>query len=284
MTLGVRIMRESNAHRAGWRRGLESPSRVCLDGVTIAKASQLYFSTANVDGLRPVVQKFDAALPEQILDFVRGGVSVVRLSPKAAVVVPKTGKGRRGGRKELEYTLVARKIVIGASDEIARDANQVRIEAQAALNRFLNEGKADTPGGVKIGEMQKRDRRTGPIRGDIMAAHVKAARFNASGVSGASDASQRQHRNERPSGNPALHHALKAASQSFHTGSYPSRRRRRAISAGERSSAISNWPVAPEAHSLEPSASAIMRPCSVWCSFCRPRRRCSHPVQCGCRR
>ncbi len=61
--------------------------------------------------------------------------------------------------------------------------------------------------------------------------------------------------------------AVKAASQSFQTGSYPRRRIRSATSLGERSSAMSNWPVAcgsgpAAAHSLAPSST--MRPRSVW--------------------
>src|SRR5579885_1159207 len=55
------------------------------------------------------------------------------------------------------------------------------------------------------------------------------------------------------------HHAVHAASQSFQTGSYPSRRRISATSCGGRASEISNCPVAfvscpseGAAHSLEP--------------------------------
>jgi len=64
-------------------------------------------------------------------------------------------------------------------------------------------------------------------------------------------------------------HAVNAASQSFHTGSYPSRRINSATSPAERSSAILNCPVAfvafsgVGAHSLAPDASSTIRPRSV---------------------
>src|SRR5437868_6734523 len=45
-------------------------------------------------------------------------------------------------------------------------------------------------------------------------------------------------------GNGAIFHTRMALSQSFQTGSYPSRRMRAETSSGERSSAILNWPVA----------------------------------------
>src|SRR5205085_11716725 len=48
-----------------------------------------------------------------------------------------------------------------------------------------------------------------------------------------------------------LHAPHSAWSQSFHTGSSPRRRRTAAISAGDRSSLISNWPVASEEHTSE---------------------------------
>jgi len=106
-------------------------------------------------------------------------------------------------------------------DKIAGQADQVRLQLQTEFDGLLDETKAAGPGGVEVGQMQNLQgrNRVGGTDSAFVASDFQAKRLDQANVASQPKAARAKAGEEFSSREKTGGHAVKAASQSFETGS-----------------------------------------------------------------